>query len=73
MVQALRYSISGIRSEVRYLLEADKLHRGQPVKALSQCFPACDWPGICEELEICGIQPQDPLADLLGPEEWPND
>lgn len=73
MVQAVRYSISGIRSEVRYLLESDKLHRGQPIKALSHFFPACDWQGICEELELCDIQPQDPLADLLGPEEWPND
>jgi hypothetical protein len=73
MSQAIRYSMSGIRAEVRYLLSEGRLRRGQPVSVLCEFFSAQEWKAIAEELELAGIQPHERLTDLIGPEDWPDD
>lgn len=73
MIQAVRYSLSGIRAEVRYLVEVGRLRRTQPVSALSGFFLSSEWRAIEAELELADVQLHDQISDLTGPEDWPND
>jgi len=73
MTQAIRYSLSGLRADIRYYLETGRLRRTQPVSALCRLYSGCDWQAIRTELELAGICPDDRLCDLLGPEDWPDD
>ncbi|MBW4696747.1 MAG: DUF4327 family protein [Aphanocapsa lilacina HA4352-LM1] len=73
MAQAVRFSIDYIRSEVRHRLEAGKVLRSQPVSALGAFYAPAEWKAMCEELELLDVRLCDPLAELLGREEWAND
>lgn len=69
----VRYSLDVIRDEARQLVEKGLLQRQQPISALCQYLPACEWLEIERELELNEFLLRDHIVDLLGKEEWEDD
>ena len=69
----VRYSLDVIQDEARQLVTKGLLHRQQSIYNLCQFIPASEWLNVERELELNEFLLRDPIADLLGKEEWKED
>jgi hypothetical protein len=72
-LNSVRYSLSMIREEVRYLIERGVIDRHQPIYTLWQYFPAREWDNLEIELEQNGFLLRDRIGDLFSQEVWLDD
>jgi hypothetical protein len=70
---SVKYSLTMIQEEARYLVEQGYLARQQPIYTLCQYIPAREWPSVECELESYGYLLRDHIIDLLGSETWDSD
>lgn len=73
MVTSVQYSIDVIKDEARQLVKKGVVTRQQPICALCQCIPACEWLCVECELEKNDFLLRDPILELVGREDWEND
>lgn len=69
----LRYSISLIQDEARYLLEQGIVSRQQPIYTLGKYIPAREWNCMEQALAEHDFLLRDRIGDLVAAEEWLND
>jgi Domain of unknown function (DUF4327) len=73
MDTAVKYDLEVIKQEARYLVNAGKIKRNQPIYALCKYIPGRDWVCVELELEKNDFLLRDKIIDLLGNEEWSED
>lgn len=73
MKQSIHYNLEVIQDEARHLVERGLVSRRQPIYVLCEYIPVCEWTFVEHELEENDFLLRDPIADLIGYEEWDND
>ncbi|MGI0485538.1 DUF4327 family protein [Pantanalinema rosaneae CENA516] len=69
----LRYSLSIIQDEARYLLQQGIVSRRQPIYTLGKYIPAREWSTMEHALAEHEFLLRDRIGDLVPSEEWSND
>ncbi len=67
------YGVETIQDEARRLLKIGAVRKSETIGHLQSFFPAREWQGIAEELELQDYRFNDPICDLIGCEEWSED